>query len=129
MKQIRLDIVISTFLLILVSVTACARNGNNAVFIYSANKNGNNVDIYKLTTKDGESNQLTTSEASDINPKWSPDKSAIAFLSDRNNQNMSLYIMDPDGETERSLFGGIGEIQDYSWGPDSKRIAVEVNGG
>ena len=40
---------------------------------------------------------------------------------------MSLYVMDPDGETERSLFGGIGEIRDYRWGPGSKRIAVEVN--
>ena len=129
MKQIRLNIVISTFLLILVSVTACNRDGNDSEFIYSADKNGNNIDIYKITTKDGESNQLTISEGSDVNPKWSPDKSAIAFLSDRNNQNMSLYVMDPDGETERSLFSGIGEIRDYSWGPGSKRIAVEVNSG
>ena len=120
-------------ILILISVTlsililSCSSNSINEDIVYSANKNGN-TDIYKITLKDFEVTRLTTNEEIDTQPRWSNNKSKIAFLSKRSS-DWSLYIMDKDGESEKPLISKMGDIEDYSWGPKSEKIAVQINDG
>ena len=61
----------------------------------------------------------------DASPKWSPDGTKIAFISNRN-YLFSLYVMDADGNntrlvTEKPL--GVGEP---AWSPDGAKIAFSA---
>lgn len=59
-------------------------------------------------------------------PRWSPDGSRIAFLSDRGGKPKSLYVLRRDGGEARCLASfplGIGSIQ---WAPDGASLLVTV---
>ena len=53
----------------------------------------------------GEAELLTggTGVATHYHPRYSPDGSTVAFISDREGQN-NLWLMDPDGANPRSVF-------------------------
>ena len=87
-------------ILILISVTlsililSCSSNSINEDIVYSANKNGN-IDIYKITLKDFEVTRLTTNEEIDTQPRWSNNKSKIAFLSKRSSRPFIFIVLLP----------------------------------
>lgn len=77
--------------------------------------------------------RLTTSRGDDFAPIWSPDGTAIAFLSqrDRNGEcmwhdcvgwNSELYVIDSDGRNERRLTDDPGDELAPTWSPDGTRI-------
>lgn len=50
----------------------------------------------------------------DANPKWSPDGTKIAFLSDRSGANQ-LYVLEMDGGEARQLTGTPKGVSDFDW--------------
>ena len=64
-------------------------DGSTIAFCYKG-------DIYTVSTKGGEARQLTTHNAYDTNPIWSPDGTKIAFASDREG-GMDIYVMSAKG--------------------------------
>ncbi len=61
--------------------------------------------------------QLTDNTAWDLYPAWSPDGSAIAFLSLRD-ADLDIYVMDADGSDQRRLFDSGGHDADIDWQGD-----------
>lgn len=70
-------------------------DGKDIVFSYKG-------DIYTVDAEGGPARQLTTNEAYDAYPVWSPDGQKIAFASDREG-SLDIYLMDRWGGEARRL--------------------------
>lgn len=97
--------------------------------VFQSNRDGD-FEIYVMNGEGGEVRQLTNNIEVDVRPKWSPDGSKIAFISGRDNhasfgENMSLYVMDADGENVRRLSSDDIRVTDFyfNWSPDGSKIA------
>lgn len=59
---------------------------------------------------------------SDTSPRWSPDGRQIAFISNRE-KAACLYVMAMDGGEALRLTSRDGNVSDFCWSPDGKRLA------
>jgi serine/threonine protein kinase/tetratricopeptide (TPR) repeat protein len=73
-------------------------------------------------TRPGGVARLTTAQAADLQPRWSPDMSRIAFASARDGK-LEIYTMDAYGENVQRLT--FNDVDDFvpAWSPDGKKIA------
>jgi dipeptidyl aminopeptidase/acylaminoacyl peptidase len=72
-----------------------------------------------------EPRRFTSEESSARHPRWSPDGTQLAFLSDRQKPKSQIYLLPADGGEARALTnlemeGGIGA---FRWSPDGSNIA------
>ncbi|NOW95651.1 S9 family peptidase [Mucilaginibacter sp. SG564] len=78
--------------------------------------------------------QLTFGDDPASTPKWSPDGKYVSFISEKDSKNGGqVWLMDRRGGEGHKLTDIKGELQDYVWSPDSKRLALTIkdpeNGG
>jgi len=72
---------------------------------------------------------LTHGPRSDSSPKWSPDGTSIAFLSDRDQANINrLRIFDLASRSDRATRPVDGFIENCAWSPDGASILLGVAG-
>jgi dipeptidyl aminopeptidase/acylaminoacyl peptidase len=79
--------------------------------------------IWLLDVASGAMRQLTFSGKSDGSPRWSPDGSSIAFLSDRDGP-AQLYCLPMRGGEAARITDGKDAITAFRWSPDGTRIAL-----
>jgi len=82
-------------------------------------KDGTN--LYKLDASTSQITQLTFGGYRDLHPAWSPDRSKIAFVSNRDG-NFELYVMDTDGSEIRQLTDTPEDETRPEWSPDGTNI-------
>lgn len=72
--------------------------------------------------------QFTTGNHLDSSPSWSPDGTQIAFLSSRsdNDKPSKLFIIPTTGGEARILADLPGEIGEFVWAPNSKKLVCVV---
>jgi dipeptidyl aminopeptidase/acylaminoacyl peptidase len=73
--------------------------------------------------------RLTTSTAGEHAPRWSPDGRFLAFLSNRDDEHTQLWLLDRLGGEGAKLTAFPGDVEDYVWAPDGKRLALVVADG
>jgi dipeptidyl aminopeptidase/acylaminoacyl peptidase len=75
-----------------------------------------------------EPRQLTSGARADQSPRWSPDGSWLAFVSNRDGDDEKkahgeLYVLPADGGEPRRLTEGKESVDSIAWSPDSTRLA------
>src|SRR4051812_43846777 len=85
-------------------------------------------DLYTLPIAGGKATRITSGQAMDAQPHWSPDGKTIAFVSDRAGSD-NLWLVDPDGSHARQLTREDNRtFISPTWTPDGKYVVVSRNG-
>ncbi len=91
---------------------------------YDVDKNKGYTDLWLIPAAGGAARQLTSDDASDSDPRFSPDGKWIAFVSKRGEDKESqLYVIAIDGGEARRVTRVPTGVSAPKWFPDSKRIA------
>jgi len=70
--------------------------------------------------------QFTYGDQTDRSPKWSPDGSQIAFISNRKNEAQSQIYLIPFGGGEARLLTDMkGQFGSFEWSPTGERIVCQ----
>jgi dipeptidyl aminopeptidase/acylaminoacyl peptidase len=84
--------------------------------------NGYRSMIWMASTAGGEGPyRFTGGPGKDTSPRWSPDGSMLAFLSDRSGRNQ-IHVMHADGGESWQVTSGGNPASDIAWWPDSSSI-------
>src|SRR5256714_11008246 len=70
--------------------------------------------------------RLTNSKEGESAPRWSPDGRWLAFLAGREGEHRQVWLLDRSGGEGRKLTSFAGDVEDYVWAPDGKRLAAVV---
>lgn len=86
--------------------------------------------IYLVDVKTREKRRLTgTHTLTNDQPRWSPDGTRLAFVSNRvNGKEMQLYVLDVRGGEAQALTDLRGRVDQPQWSADGKRVAFLYNG-
>ncbi len=92
---------------------------------WSIEKNRSQTNIWLMDVQGRNSRRLTTADANDSGPVWSPDGSRIAFTSRRSDDEASaLYILRLDGgEAEKVLELPFG-VSNPQWHPNGRSLIL-----
>lgn len=95
---------------------------------WSVEKNKDSVNVWLVPVAGGAPRRLTTAEAKDGAPVWSPDGSRIAFVSKRgDDEAAALYVIPVDGgEAEEVLEMPFGLVAPR-WLPDGRHLVVATS--
>ena len=81
-------------------------------------------DLYVLPIEGGEANLLTRGMAWDTQPRYSPDGSTIAFISDRDGTD-NIWVMNADGSDARAITRSKEQMYGSpSWSPDGRYLVA-----
>ena len=94
---------------------------NPGRIVFASTRDGN-AEIYVMDADGGNQERLTDNPWRDSGPKWSPDRTKIAFVSDRNRGFVQIHVMDADGSNPIRLTDGVWE-DSPDWSPDGQKIA------
>ena len=80
--------------------------------------------VWMVDTGSGEPRQFTNGPKRDTAPRWSPDGTRLAFLSEREGKKKAqLYVMPADGGEPTRLTDVKNGVADPAWSPDGTRLA------
>lgn len=111
-----------------VGAPAISPEGRRAAFtVREANwdENAYETEIWLGDTSTGPPRQLTNARNSSVQPAWSPDGSALAFVSDRDGKRQLYRIPVAGGEAEK-LTGTEEGVNTFAWSPTGKQIAFTM---
>lgn len=103
-------------------------DGRTAAFVvqeWSVDKNKSTSNIWMVPVTGGEPRKLTTAQASDGSPTWSPDGSRIAFVSKRGEDKAAaLYVIRTDGGEAEKILELPFALSNPRWMPDGNGVVL-----
>jgi dipeptidyl aminopeptidase/acylaminoacyl peptidase len=81
-----------------------------------------------VTTPDGSSSPrpFTSGDKRDSAPRWSPDGSRLAFLSNRDTKTSQLHVISVSGGEARRLTDLAEDVEQVTWSPDGGSLAFSA---
>jgi dipeptidyl aminopeptidase/acylaminoacyl peptidase len=84
------------------------------------------TNLWIVPTSGGRPRQFTYGDQVDHQPRWSPDGSEIAFISNRGDKDQpQIYVIPLLGGEARPLTDLKGEFGAFEWSPDGKRLVCQ----
>ena len=87
-----------------------------------AEKNKKHVNLYLVELPDGKARPLTVGEHRNTSPRWSPDSSQVAFLSNRTGKNQ-IWLMNIAGGEPWPVETEQVPASPVAWSPDGSTLA------
>jgi dipeptidyl aminopeptidase/acylaminoacyl peptidase len=82
--------------------------------------------LWLIATRDKAVHQFTYGDQLDHDPRWSPDNSQIAFLSNRKDEKeFQIYLIPFRGGEARPITDLEGEFGSFEWSPDGSKIVCQ----
>jgi dipeptidyl aminopeptidase/acylaminoacyl peptidase len=110
---------------------ALSPDGKIAVFTvqeWSIEKNKSTTNLWLVDVAGGAPRRLTTANAADASPAWSPDGTRLAFVSKRgDDENAALYVMHTDGGEPEKILELPYAVSGPKWMPDGSGIIVATS--
>lgn len=79
--------------------------------------------LWMVNRETSAARQFTVGDQVDRSPRWSPDGTQIAFLSNREGEKQSqIYLIPADGGEAKALTDLKGEFGGFSWSPDGASL-------
>ena len=94
----------------------------NSRIVFTSTRH-HSADIFVMDADGGNQERLTDKSVRDAHPTWSPDRTKIAFVSNRDRGFHQIYIMDASGKGAIKLTDGPRGKGDLDWSPDGRKIA------
>ncbi|KIY21204.1 S9 family peptidase [Mesobacillus subterraneus] len=105
-------------------------DGKKCVFVLTEMLEGKNdyaSNLYIIDIENsGEPKQWTYGENRNQSPRWSPDGTELAFVSNRNGKNQ-IFVLDAAGGEAKQVTDFKNGASDPVWSPDGKKIACSVS--
>lgn len=79
--------------------------------------------IWIYDQKSQSARQFTYSAKSETSPRWSPDGTRLAFLSNRDGDEQQIYVMNGAGGEASAKTKGKRNVKSFAWSSDAKYIA------
>jgi len=108
-----------------VSDITVSPDGTKVAFVVTrmdSSENSYKSDIELVDVASGRLKRLTTHPASDTSPRWSPEGTRLAFVSERGG-DPQIWVIDIGGGEATKLTSAEGGATDPVWSPDGKMIA------
>lgn len=94
---------------------------------YTSFRTGSDLDIFIGEVDGDDRRELIASPLTDVEPTWSPNGDAVAFVShpvlDRDQGDADIFVVRPDGTGVTRLTESPAWDYDPEWSPDGSRIA------
>lgn len=99
-------------------------DGQRVCFVVSEPPRGSmrSRHLWMLNVRSREVRQFTNSAKSEYSPRWSPDGTKLAFISDRED-SPQVYLMPSDAGEALRLTEGKNGVRSFEWSPDGKQIS------
>jgi dipeptidyl aminopeptidase/acylaminoacyl peptidase len=85
--------------------------------------------IWIASTTDGDPTPFTSETASSTSPRWSPDGSALAFLSARDGARPQIWTLSRSGGEARRVTNVESGVSAFEWSPDGARFVCLTRTG
>jgi dipeptidyl aminopeptidase/acylaminoacyl peptidase len=103
-------------------------DGRRVAFVVSSlsdDKDRYLANIWMVDPAGGEPHRFTTGPKRDTKPRWSPDGTQLAFLSERDGYTKAqLYVMPAAGGEPTRLTNLSNGVMNHVWSPDGTRFAL-----
>ncbi len=88
-----------------------------------------NFNLYLVPAKGGPARKITDHPADSAFPRWSPDGTKIAFLSNRDRDRDNVFVIEASGGEPRQLTHVDDIVGELAWRPDGGSIAFTAGIG